>query len=628
MRLIHKLSSILVLMLLASRLGAAEARSDRRDLVIADFEGATYPGWTATGTAFKPGPARGKLIVDLEIEGAKGTGVASSEIEGDGPQGTLTSPEFVIERDYLSFLICGGNYERHTCLNLLVDDKIVHSATGWHCDRLVTISWDVRRLAGKHGRLQIVDEASGDWGHVNVDQIVQTDRPVRLPVVTEPLYGESLRPQFHFTARQWTVDRLNPGMRQEGWVNDLNGLIYYEGEYHLFAQRWNKCWIHAVSGDLVHWQELEPAFWEEKLDSGVQSGTCVIDYLNTSGLSPDKSNPPMVAFWSRNDNQSQCLSYSLDRGRSWTMYDKNPILVHPNRDPKVFWYAPKNQWVMMLYGDDQYHVLTSPNLLDWKDERKPIPRSYECPDLFELPIDGDTSHKKWVLIQGDGKYSIGSFDGIEYKEETPRLVCDIGPHFYATQSWENTATGDGRRIQTAWMRGGVYPNMPFNQQISFPCELTLHQTQTGLRIFRKPIKEIARLHEAPDTWTNRTIHGGQTLKLEPDGRLYHLQGEVEIPDGARLTFQLCGVSLTVTANSVESGGAKESVQGKVKTIEILLDRTSVEAFVNQGEVSTSRCFLPTDSGLSVRADGGPVLLKSLTIHPLKSAWTKPALDGK
>ncbi len=108
-----------------------------------------------------------------------------------------------------------------------------------------------------------------------MEQIIQTDTPERHLAVTAPLYEEVHRPQFHFTARQWTEDRLNPGPLQEGWMNDLNGLVYYEGEYHLFAQRWHKAWIHAVSRNLVHWTELGVAFWEETLGSGVQSGSCV-----------------------------------------------------------------------------------------------------------------------------------------------------------------------------------------------------------------------------------------------------------------------------------------------------------------------------------------------------------------
>ena len=453
------------------------------------------------------------------------------------------------------------------------------------------------------------------WNH-----IVQTDQPEQPPVATGPLYREALRPQFHFTARQWTMDRLNPGMREEGWVNDLNGLIYYDGEYHLFAQRWAKCWLHAVSKDLVHWTELPPAFWEEELGSGVQSGTCVVDYKNTSGLSPDPANPPMVAFWSRFDNRTQCLSYSLDHGRIWRLYEKNPLMVFPERDPKVFWHAPSNHWVMMMYGDGKYHIFTSKNLLEWKNENHPIGDSFECPDFFELPIDGDKANKKWVLIQGNGNYSIGTFDGTEFKQETKRLACDGGPNFYATQSWHNTDTGDGRRIQTAWMRGADFIDMPFSQMISFPCELTLRTTPDGLRVFRKPIKEIAALHHGQDQWTNRTLDKDQTLRLEPAGQLFHIEAEVSIAEGARLTFNLRGVAVVLTSKAVESGHKPASVQGEIRKVEILVDRTSVETYVNDGEVSSTRYVLPKASGLSVKAEDGAVTIHSLTVYPLNSAW--------
>lgn len=590
------------------------------DLMIGDFRNSQYRGWKTTGTAFSAGPARDGQLAPLEIENATDNAVASSEIDGDRPTGTLTSPEFKIARPFIAFRIGGGDYERHTCLNLLIDGRIVRSATGWRSDHLAPASWDVRPFLGKTAQVQLVDEASGDWGHINVGRIVQTDAPERLPVVTEPLYRESLRPQFHFTARQWTMDRLNPRERQEGWLNDLNGLIYYEGEYHLFAQRWAKCWIHAVSRDLIHWSELEPAFWEETLDSGVQSGTCVVDYNNTSGLAAGTTNPPMVAFWSRFDNRSQCLSYSLDRGRTWKPYEKNPIMIRPERDPKVFWYAPRNHWVMMLYGDGKYHVLSSTNLLSWEEKPNPIPDSFECPDLFELPLDGNRSQMKWVLIQGSGNYSVGSFDGAEFKEETGRHPCDLGD-FYATQSWGNVETGDGRRIQAAWMRFSHFPDMPFSQQVTFPCELTLRSTPNGPRVFREPIREIALLHQEPDTWTNRTLKAGQVLRLAPSGRLFHLRAEVSIEDGARLEFNLRGVPLTLTKNSLLRGDRSAPVADRIKTVEILVDRASVEAFVNRGEISYSRFVLPKDNGLSLKTEGGPVTVHSLTLWHLKSAWT-------
>jgi sucrose-6-phosphate hydrolase SacC (GH32 family) len=511
-------------------------------------------------------------------------------------------------------------------VNLLIQGHVVRSATGWRSNRLVPASWDVSRFRGQIAQVQIVDQASGDWGHINVDQIVQTDQPDRLPVVTEPLYKESLRPQFHFTARQWTMDRLNPGPKEEGWLNDLNGLIYYDGEYHLFAQRWWKCWLHAVSRDLIHWTELPPAFWEEKSESGDQSGTCVVDYHNTSGLSPDPATPPMVAFWSRNDNRSLCLCFSLNHGRTWKHYQKNPIMIYPERDPKVFWHEPSHHWVMLLYGDSQYHILTSTNLLRWNDEQKPIRDSFECPDFFELPVDGNRSQTKWVLIQGNGQYSIGSFDGAEFKEEGGRHACDLGPNFYATQTWANTETGDGRRIQAAWMRSSHFPDMPFNQQVSFPCELTLRSTPNGVRLFREPIREIALLNRGQDVWTNRTLNANEVLPLEPSGRLFHIAADVSIPDGAKLTFNIRDVPLILTSKTFESGTSPAPVLDKIKSVEILVDVASVEAFVNRGEISATRFVLPNENGISVKAEGGSVTIHSLTIYPLNSAWANGLRD--
>lgn len=602
---------------------AASAWAGRPDLVISDFGTAGYKGWTVTGTAFGPGSTGGGAAAPrLPIEDALDRAAASSNAGGDAPTGTLTSPEFRIARPYISFHIAGGDYERDTCVNLLIRGKVVRSATGWRSDRLVPASWDVRSFRGQKARVQIVDAASGAWGHIRVSRIVQTDAPERLPVAVEPLYGESLRPQFHFTARQWTMDRLNPAERQEGWLNDLNGLIYYDGEYHLFAQRWAKCWVHAISRDLIHWTELEPAFWEETLDSGVQSGTCVVDYQNTSGLSPAKANPPMVAFWSRFDNRSQCLSYSLDHGRTWKFYDKNPLMDYPERDPKVFWYAPSNHWVMMLYGGNQYHILTSTNLLNWKDERKPIRDSFECPDFFELPVDGNRQVKKWVLIQGSGNYSVGSFDGTEFREETGRYPCDLGD-FYATQTWGNTETGDGRRIQAAWMRLSHFPDMPFNQEVTFPCELTLRTTPGALRIFRNPIREIALLHRGQDTWSERRLNSDDSLLLEPSGRLFHIQAEFSIADGARLAFNLRGIPLVLGSGTIVLGSRKAAVAGPIRSVEILVDRTSIEAFVNEGEVSLTKFVLPSENGLSVKAEGGAATIHSLKVYPLASAWKGP-----
>jgi sucrose-6-phosphate hydrolase SacC (GH32 family) len=594
------------------------------DIVIGDFSGSGYGAWEATGTAFGTGPATGALLDQLGIGNSRGVGVASSRLnKSDAPVGSLTSPPFKIERPYISFLISGGAGQHHCCLNLLLDGRVVKSATGGNIDRLEAASWDVSSLLGKEVRIQILDQATGGWGYINVARIVQTEHPERLPMVRAPLYQEALRPQFHFTARQWVVDKINPQKSEEGWMNDPNGLIYYEGEYHLFAQRWAKCWIHAVSRDLVHWTELEPAFWEATQGSGVQSGTCVIDYDNTSGLSPNRAIPPMVAFWSTWDNKTQNISYSLDHGRSWKSYDKNPVLVYPERDPKVFWHEPTKSWVMILFGQGKYRIFTSKNLLSWEDRHSEIPNSHECPDFFQLPIDGDKTKLKWVLVRGNGKYSIGDFDGVKFIEETPQTACDSGPNFYATQTWENTNTGDGRRIQLAWMQQWYagYPNMPFNQQMTFPREITLRSTSAGLRLFREPIREIALLHGTENDWSKRELTKGSRLMLRSMGEMFHIQADVRIPEGSTLMFQLCGMQLNLTHSEMAcSADAKVPVSGELTHVEILVDRTSVEAFANHGEASLSRCYLPTHEGIWLECKGGPATLQSLKVFDIHSAW--------
>jgi sucrose-6-phosphate hydrolase SacC (GH32 family) len=432
-----------------------------------------------------------------------------------------------------------------------------------------------------------------------------------------PLYHEALRPQFHFTARQWTKYELNPGQHHEGWMNDPNGLIYYAGEYHLFAQRWATCWIHAVSPDLMHWTELPPAFWETKPGSGTQSGTAVIDWKNTSGLSPDPANPPLVCFWPTWDNKTQNIDYSLDHGRTFQPYAGNPVLVHGERDPKVFWYEPTKSWVMFLYDSESYRIFTSPNLLAWTDTGNTVPNSHECPDIFQLPVDGDKSRMKWVLIRGNGNYSLGEFDGTKFTEETPQLPCDAGPNFYATQTW-NEMPG-GRRVQIAWMQNGQYPAMPFSQQMSFPRELTLRTTPAGVRLFREPIAGIASLHGTGTDVPAGTLPDGAGKTPFWAGESFHLKATLSIPPGAVLRFHLDGTEVTLAHDSIESG-TRVATQEPLSDVEILVDRTSIEVFANHGEVSLSRCILPLREGVAFEVRGGPVQLASLQIWNMNSTW--------
>ncbi len=458
-------------------------------------------------------------------------------------------------------------------------------------------------------------------GPRRIAQLSHSYKEIRMLPTRPDLYHETYRPQFHFTARQWSVHKLNPARREEGWVNDPNGLIYLDGQYNFFAQRWNKCWIHAISNDLVHWTEIQPAFWEDnRFEGGTQSGGSVLDEKNSSGLGPDADHPPLIAFWSGNDNNSQCISYSLDRGVTWTKYEHNPVLLHPERDPKVFWYEPDHHWIMVLSGNGSYHFFTSDNLLQWTALPHSVPDSFECPDLFQLPLDGDHNKLKWVLIRGNGKYSIGEFDGKSFKEETQQLSSDSGPNFYATQSWGDVTGQPGRRVQIAWMAEGRYPDMPFNQQMTFPRDFKLVTTPAGPRLFRLPVPEISKLHLVPSITTNHDLSGSTVLPLNKGGDLYHLNLKLEMHAGASLKLHCFGLDVLLSPDQVELNGRKAIVATGVKELEVLVDRTSVEVFVNGGAESLSSCFLPTDATFNLINVSGGTHISELIVWPLKSSW--------
>jgi sucrose-6-phosphate hydrolase SacC (GH32 family) len=347
----------------------------------------------------------------------------------------------------------------------------------------------------------------------------------------------------------------------------------------------------------------------------------VIDYNNTSGLGEKGGEPPMIAFWSRNDDRSHCISYSLDRGRSWKHYANNPILTFPERDPKVFWHAPSGRWVMMMYGSNQYHIFTSSNLLSWRNENNPIPNAFECPDFFEIAVDGSPDTKKWVLVFADGRYSIGSFNGTKFTEESPRHTSDIGgAAFYATQSFHNVGTGDGRRIQLAWMRGSNFPGQPFSQQVTFPCELKLKNTPDGLRLYRLPVPEIAKLAGEVKIWNRETVAPGAQVTVSESGEAFRIEGELEIPEGSTLVMNIRGTELRLEKNSLQIGDRSGSITEDMRKVEILVDRASVETFVNDGRLSCTTIINPTAPGISLRVEGGEATIHSLRRTEVKGMW--------
>ena len=340
---------------------------------------------------------------------------------------------------------------------------------------------DVSKYKNKILKISYEGDSAG------LSEIYQDDEPAG----ADSFYNEANRPQLHFTTKR-------------GWINDPNGLLYYEGEWHLFYQHnpyereWeNMHWGHAVSRDLIHWKELPTALYPDEYGN-MFSGTTVIDYENTSGFGT-KNNPAMVAIYTADnpEREVQCLAFSLDKGRTWTKYVDNPVIdskekwgSRDTRDPKVFWYKPINKWVMVLNERDGHSIYNSTNLKDWTFESHII-GFWECPELFELPVDGNENNRLWVMYGASGTYMLGHFNGREFTPVTGKRACGFGA-IYAAQTYNNIPLSDGRRIQIGWDRI-EHPGMPFKGQMSFPTELTLRTTPDGIRLFSSPVKEVDEL---------------------------------------------------------------------------------------------------------------------------------------
>jgi sucrose-6-phosphate hydrolase SacC (GH32 family) len=270
---------------------------------------------------------------------------------------------------------------------------------------------------------------------------------------------------------------------------------------------------------------------------------------------------------------------------------------------------------------------SSPNLKEWIFLSQ-LDGFFECPDIFELPLDGDRRSTRWVVFGANGDYLIGRFDGTKFMKESGKHKGDFGKNFYAAQSFSDIPESDGRRILIGWMNAGKYPGMPFNQQMSFPCELTLRSTPEGIRMFKWPVKEIERVysHAGVSAGDAKAYNSGIVIPHELADIQFEFKPEGE--SGFELNVRGHPVTWSPTNKMLSALGRSTPlpmVDGRVK-LRALIDRASLELFGNDGAVTMSSCFLPRDNclGTTLLVPGNASQLVHLRSHELKSAWPQAA----
>ena len=475
---------------------------------------------------------------------------------------------------------------------------------------------------------------------------------------------QHFRPLYHFSP-------------PANWLNDPNGLVFYQGEYHLFYQYhpgssvWGPMhWGHAVSLDLMNWRHLPVALYPDE-HGMIFSGSAVIDWENSAGFGKEA----MVAVFTHHHDhyEAQSLAYSNDCGRTWTKYTGNPVLLPPDglcdfRDPKVFWYEENGAgyWVMVLAAHHAIRFYTSPNLIDWTPvstfgEHYGAHNSvWETPDLFRLPVEG-CDQSRWVLTVGIGsggpggasgmQYFIGQFDGKAFtsdNSESTVLWVDFGADYYAAQSWSDSP--DGRRLMIGWLNNWQYaqliPTTTWRGVLSLPREMSLRRTADGIRLFQQPAAEVLNQRGAHIEWTDLNVSPGDNplvnlhgcaLELDvafivnPQVEYFGFRLRVGAGEQTIIAYDMREQKLFVDRShsgqtDFEPGFTRvhfakmRPVDGIVH-LQIFLDWSCIEVFGNDGEVTITDTIFPAEAsqGVELFAQGGEVQVRLLKVYEMKPA---------
>ncbi len=480
-------------------------------------------------------------------------------------------------------------------------------------------------------------------------------------------YKEQFRPQFHFSP-------------QEKWMNDPNGLVYYKGVYHLFYQYypedivWGPMhWGHAVSKDLISWEHKPIALFPDELGH-IFSGSAVVDIHNTSGLGT-KENPPLVAIFTyhlmegekagRTDFQTQGVAYSLDNGDTWTKYQGNPVIGNDDikdfRDPKVFWHDETNRWIMALVAGDYAMFYSSSDLKEWVylsdfgQDRGAHGGVWECPDLFKLKV-GETDEEKWVLLisinpgapnGGSGtQYFIGDFDGTTFTaEHTDEKWIDYGADNYAGVTFNNTPNDE--RILIGWMSNWYYaqntPTENWRSAMTLPRELSLIKENDNY-FLRNTIIEAFENYKTIIEQNDRISLDKKFVLSDYDFSQSEIKFQVNLRQDLRITlkndkealfFEMNPSGKEMTLDRHQSGLVDfeprfaEAVHNmpydaveKEVDIQILMDKSSIEIFIDRGRYVMTEQIFPTKNYtvLQISSKSEDVSIKNMKVSKIKAIW--------
>jgi fructan beta-fructosidase len=483
------------------------------------------------------------------------------------------------------------------------------------------------------------------------------------------LYLEKYRPQFHFTAAK-------------NWINDPNGLLYYQGTYHLFyqhnplANQWgHMSWGHAEGRDLIHWKQL-PVAIPEADQVMIFSGSIVADPSNLSGLAATTGKTALVAIYTGSfpsspanpgqTFQAQYLAYSLDQGMTWTKYSHSPILdlhLRDFRDPALSWYGPGKKWVMALVLSDRHLVqfYGSRDLIHWDHLSDFGPAGdtsgvWECPSLVEIPAEASGGKTKWVLFnsaQGGVQYFVGEFDGTRFSSEGPKNEiqrADYGPDFYAAVTYQNLPRGHAP-ILLGWANNWAYaediPTRPWKGMMSMPRELSLKAFGDRWVLMQQPAKSISAQRRSGWVGSNLVVSKNTAIPMRSQQCEIKLtwkpaQGSVSgiglaTGKGHPLEIAFDQPSQTLRISRLGAGEAafnahfSRLAQCQVKlpigdsslNLDIFFDHSLVEVFAQAGvAVLTMQVFPdPDDQGLDLFSERGANTFTRVQVWPMGSIWT-------